>query len=195
MRWRLSCASLFPQLLIFSIKSTPEDYECGIVTEAEGIPFGTESMRCQCPCRRPFAPARSFANSNKRMNELKFHTSFYRKALQGTGAIYMRRAVYGIAVAALVINTLMPRAIGSTPRCQSAGNIQSAGAPQSQQQLRASGRAFSCPPLPTELDSHGVIPEEPPQKALSAIIGPALTYVAALSDSSHILLLQCRLNI
>ena len=129
------------------------------------------------------------------MNELNFRASFKREALQGTGAIYMLRIVYGIAVAALLVNTLMPRAIGSAPSSQSVRNIQSAGSPQSQHQLRMCGRAFSCPPLPNEIDSHSVVAEEPSPKADSAIIGPDFTYVAALSDSSHILLLQCRLNI
>jgi hypothetical protein len=69
------------------------------------------------------------------------------------------------------------------------------GIPQTGHQLRPISRAFSCPPLPVEMDSHGETLELPPLKIDAANLGNDFTHKVTVKEPSSILRLQCRLNI
>ena len=60
----------------------------------------------------------------------------------------LRGAIYPIAIAALIINALTPKTIADKSQTASQKHFGvHVSRPRSQQRLRVSARAFSCPPL------------------------------------------------
>ena len=114
----------------------------------------------------------------------------------------VRRATFCMAVVALIFNALTPKT--SVPQTSSRQSVvhllQYSGdalvsIPEAQHQLRPISRAFSCPPLPVEMDSHGETLELPTLKIDVADLGNDFAHKVTVTKPASILRLQCRLNI
>jgi len=123
--------------------------------------------------------------------------------------LYMfRGTVYGIAVLALVVNALTPRAIVSdswlstknsptiTANSHARSRVNSrVNCPQPWHELRENARAFSCPPLPSDIDVQYIQPDVSTLEEDFPSASRDFVYDGAWRDSTDILFNHRRLNI
>ena len=116
----------------------------------------------------------------------------------------LRVATFAIAVAALIVNALTPRAIYhldsqngakliTLPATQDDAQV---GRPHSAQRLRVCSRAFSCPPLPNDPAGDYILAVPVAVEELGFATSKELcNSTRTPSATPNILKWQCRLNI